>query len=172
MAGYFRSTLEAKLSIKSGHVVLLLHAPPELVHEFPEDVTLRIGARRRADVAVAFFVEQRRLDQRIVGLAEMIFPAEAFGPRGRRPRPEHARTSMSTESELPHFVSIVSTTKSAPSTRSGRRFASCGVSTSAPLASTTLCSRGRGRDRPRGRLSPVVVEERADPFGRSGCRLG
>ena len=75
IAGYSESPLSTKLSIKSGHVVALLDAPAELVLELPPEVMLRTSARGSADVVIAFFIEQRRLEGRIARLSEMIFPA-------------------------------------------------------------------------------------------------
>src|ERR1700722_11824028 len=75
MAGYSGTPLAAKLGVKEGATVVLLHPPPNLIDELPPGVTVKHQARGRADVVVAFFTQRARLERRVGVLATMIFPA-------------------------------------------------------------------------------------------------
>jgi hypothetical protein len=55
--------------------VAILSAPPELSLELPLHVRVKRQARGEADVVLAYFVEQKRLEPRVPGLAAMVFPA-------------------------------------------------------------------------------------------------
>ncbi len=75
VAGYSATPLFAKLGVAPGAVLALIGAPPRVLPDPPDDVVVKRRARGRADVVVAFFTEQARLEARIAVLAEMIFPA-------------------------------------------------------------------------------------------------
>jgi hypothetical protein len=75
MAGYSRTPLAAKLGIKDGATVAVLHPPPNLVDQLPPGVTVKRQARGRADVVAAFFTRRARLEERVAVLSTMIFPA-------------------------------------------------------------------------------------------------
>jgi hypothetical protein len=75
VAGYSGTPLAGKLGIREGVTLVLLYAPENLELELPSGVVVRHQARGRADVAVAFFTEARKLEQRMDSLASMIFPS-------------------------------------------------------------------------------------------------
>jgi hypothetical protein len=74
VAGYSEAPLFRKLGINEGATVALWHAPDKLRSELPSDVVVKRQARGRADVVVAFFTAQARLQRRVGALADMIFP--------------------------------------------------------------------------------------------------
>jgi len=75
MAGYARTALAAKLGIRPGDVVTLLHLPDDLVLDLPVDVTVRHRAAGRADVVVDFVTRAAELERRIDRLGALIRPA-------------------------------------------------------------------------------------------------
>ncbi len=82
-AGYSGTPLPKKLGIKAGRRVAFLDAPPEFARALgalPDGVdrprtTLRA---RPLDLVVAFFVERRRLEQRLPRLIATLDPAGAL----------------------------------------------------------------------------------------------
>jgi hypothetical protein len=75
MVGYSASALAAKLGVKEGATLALLHAPSGWQLSLPPDVTVKRQARGRADVVVAFFVRKAALEQQLDALSPMIFPS-------------------------------------------------------------------------------------------------
>jgi hypothetical protein len=75
VAGYSGTPLADKLGIREGSSLAILAAPPQFDVALPERVTVRRQARGRADVVLAFFVQRKKLDQRLPGLGSMIFPS-------------------------------------------------------------------------------------------------
>jgi hypothetical protein len=75
VAGYSGTPLAAKLGIKTGAVVLLLHTPDALELVLPDGVTVGQSLDRAADVILAFFTRLDELEQTIDTLASVIFPA-------------------------------------------------------------------------------------------------
>jgi hypothetical protein len=74
-AGYSGTPLPKKLGIVSGSTVALVDAPAGMLDGLPDDVTVKRQARGKADVVVAFFMEQRAFEGRVDALGRMIFPA-------------------------------------------------------------------------------------------------
>lgn len=81
-AGYSGTPLPRKLGIKPGQRIAFLDAPPEFVRalgELPEGVeSPRTQARGPLDLVVAFFLERRRLQQRLPRLIAALDPAGAL----------------------------------------------------------------------------------------------
>jgi hypothetical protein len=75
VAGYSGTPLADKLGIREGSAVAILSAPSEFFLELPPDVRVRRQARGAADVVLAFFVQQKKLDQRLPQLGAMVFPS-------------------------------------------------------------------------------------------------
>jgi len=75
VAGYSGTPLPTKLGIKAGSIVALIDAPPDLLTELPDGVTVRTGMRGGADVVVAFFTQRADYARRVSGLGRMIFPS-------------------------------------------------------------------------------------------------
>jgi hypothetical protein len=75
MVGYSGSPLAAKLGVKEGATLALLHTPSGWQMALPPNVTVKRQARGQADVVVAFFVRKGALDQRLDALPPMIFPS-------------------------------------------------------------------------------------------------
>jgi hypothetical protein len=79
MAGYSGTPLPRKLGIKPGHRVLALGAPDGFADgtlgELPDGVALRITARGKADVIVAFHERRADLARRMPRLRELMEPA-------------------------------------------------------------------------------------------------
>ncbi|HEX7459799.1 MAG TPA: DUF3052 domain-containing protein [Acidimicrobiales bacterium] len=78
MAEHSGIPLAAKLGIRPGVVVALLHLPDDLVLDLPADVTVRRRAAGRADVAVDFVTRAPELERRIDRLGALIHPAGAL----------------------------------------------------------------------------------------------
>jgi hypothetical protein len=74
-AGYSGTPLPKKLGIVDGSTVALVGAPGGVLDDLPTGVTVKRQARGKADVVVAFFIEQRDFERRIEVLGRMIFPA-------------------------------------------------------------------------------------------------
>ena len=70
MAGYSGTPLWRKLTIKPGHVVCLVNAPPEWELELPDGVTLRRRLTGQPDLVLAFFTADRALQRRLPGLLQ------------------------------------------------------------------------------------------------------
>ncbi len=69
--------LPRKLGIRSGATVALVDAPEgfeSVLEGLPEGVTLRRALRGRFDVILAFFVDARRLEQRLPTLRGALTP--------------------------------------------------------------------------------------------------
>ena len=80
-AGYSETPLAKKLGIKPGHVVALLHQPPELLdllEPLPDDVAFQHGLDPAPDVAIAFFTECSALRKALDPLARAAFPDRAI----------------------------------------------------------------------------------------------
>jgi hypothetical protein len=75
VGGYSGTPLATKLGIKEGARVVMVNAPEGFALEPPPDVRISRRARGRADVVVAFFVQQAKLERRVTGLGSMVFPA-------------------------------------------------------------------------------------------------
>ena len=75
MVGYSGTPLAAKLGVKDGATLALLHAPVGWRMALPPNVSLKRQARGRADVVVAFFVRKVALEERFNALSPMIFPS-------------------------------------------------------------------------------------------------
>jgi hypothetical protein len=75
MVGYSESPLAAKLGVKQGATLALLHAPSGFGLVLPPVVTVKRQARGRADVVVAFFVRKVAFEQQLGALTRMIFPS-------------------------------------------------------------------------------------------------
>lgn len=76
-AGYSGTPLPQKLGIKEGDVVAVVNDPGhfgELVTPLPDGVTLRAGARGKADVVALFTKSEAELKRRINTIGRMIFP--------------------------------------------------------------------------------------------------
>jgi hypothetical protein len=69
------SPLAAKLGVREGATLALLHAPSGFHLALPPDVSVKRQARGQADVVVAFFVRKVALEQQIDALSPMIFPS-------------------------------------------------------------------------------------------------
>ena len=74
MAGYSGTPLAKKLGIGEGSSVALIGAPPGMLDDLPPGVTVKRQARGKADVVVAFLVEQAEFERRIGPLSTMIYP--------------------------------------------------------------------------------------------------
>jgi hypothetical protein len=81
-AGYSGTPLPRKLGIKAGQRIAFLDAPPafaDALGELPEGVDApRTTLRGPLDLVVAFFVERRRLEQRLPRLIAALDPAGAL----------------------------------------------------------------------------------------------
>jgi hypothetical protein len=81
-AGYSGTPLPRKLGIKPGQRIAFLDAPPEFAVALgelePEVDRPRTTLRRPLDLVVAFFVERRRLEQRLPRLIAALDPAGAL----------------------------------------------------------------------------------------------
>jgi hypothetical protein len=81
-AGYSGTPLPRKLGIKAGQRIAFLDAPPafpDALGALPEDVGApRTTLRGPLDLIVAFFVERRRLEQRLPKLIAALDPAGAL----------------------------------------------------------------------------------------------
>jgi hypothetical protein len=81
-AGYSGTPLPRKLGIKPGQRIAFLDAPPEfadaLGEQEPEVGRERTTLRGPLDLVVAFFVERRRLAQRLPRLIAALDPAGAL----------------------------------------------------------------------------------------------
>ncbi len=75
MSGDSSTPLAKKLGIAEGGTLVLLEAPGEFDLDPPAGVTVRRAARGPADVVLAFFREQSRLERRLDHLAALVFPA-------------------------------------------------------------------------------------------------
>jgi hypothetical protein len=75
VAGFSGTPVADKLGIREGSSLAILAAPPEFALALPAHVTVRRQARGRADVVLAFFIRQKKLDQRLPGLGSMVFPS-------------------------------------------------------------------------------------------------
>ncbi len=76
-AGYSGTPLAKKLGIVEGFVVAVINDPGhfgELIEPLPPAVTVRPGARGKADVVVLFTTTRRELAGRIDTLGRMIHP--------------------------------------------------------------------------------------------------
>jgi hypothetical protein len=80
--GYSGTPLPRKLGIKPGQRIAFLDAPPafaDALGELPEGVGApRTTLRRPLDLIVAFFLERRRLQQRLPRLISALDPAGAL----------------------------------------------------------------------------------------------
>lgn len=77
MAGYSGTPLVAKLGIKSGFTVAVLHAPADfasLLEPIPADVTLGQRLSAATDLVVAFYDQRSALEREIPRLREAAFP--------------------------------------------------------------------------------------------------
>ncbi len=74
-AGYSATPLAAKLGIKEGSSLALIGAPPGVITDVPAGVTIANRVRGHADVVVAFFTRQAKLEARVESLGKMIYPA-------------------------------------------------------------------------------------------------
>jgi|tagenome__1003787_1003787.scaffolds.fasta_scaffold19768521_2 hypothetical protein len=71
MPGYSGKTIVQKLGVKPGHRVYLEKIPDGLPLEWPESVTvLRRSPAGPVDMVWAFFLDRRRLDQRLDTLVD------------------------------------------------------------------------------------------------------
>jgi hypothetical protein len=81
-AGYSGTPLPRKLGIKPGQRIAFLDAPPafaDALGELPDGVGApRTTLRGPLDLIVAFFVERRRLDERLPRLVAALDPAGAL----------------------------------------------------------------------------------------------
>jgi hypothetical protein len=81
-SGYSGTPLPRKLGIKPGQRIAFLGAPPSFASalgELPEGVAApRTALRGPLDLIVAFFVERRRLEQRLPQLVAGLDPAGAL----------------------------------------------------------------------------------------------
>jgi hypothetical protein len=68
-------SLAHKLGVGPDTVVALVHAEPTFSLELAPLVTIRRGARGRADVVLAFFTRAARLESELDRLAQMIYPS-------------------------------------------------------------------------------------------------
>jgi hypothetical protein len=75
VVGYSGTPLATKLGIKDGARVMMLNSPEGLAVELPPGVRISRRARGGADVVVAFFVQQAKLEQRLAALGSIVFPA-------------------------------------------------------------------------------------------------
>jgi hypothetical protein len=75
VVGYSGTPLAAKLGVKGDSRVALLYAPKAFSVDFPSGVTVRRRAQGAVDVAVAFFVQRAKLDERLPSLGTMVFPS-------------------------------------------------------------------------------------------------
>ncbi len=75
MAGYSTTPLAAKLGVREGSTLALVHAPSDFELVTPASVTRKRSARGRADVVVAFYVRAAHCDREMEALSQMIFPA-------------------------------------------------------------------------------------------------
>jgi hypothetical protein len=73
--GYSGTVLPAKLGIKPGSTLALIAAPPGVIVDLPDGVTVRRQARGSADVVVAFTLRRAHLERQVDRLSRMIFPA-------------------------------------------------------------------------------------------------
>ena len=69
------SPLAAKLGVREGATLALLHAPSGFHMALPPDVSVKRQARGQADVVVAFFVRKVALEQQLDALSPMILPS-------------------------------------------------------------------------------------------------
>ena len=79
-AGYSGTPLPGKLGIKEGHTVALVDPPHHaagLLEPLPAGVTLRAGARGRADLTLVFCADVRAFRRRVDQLWRMAFPDRA-----------------------------------------------------------------------------------------------
>jgi len=81
-AGYSGTPLPRKLGIEAGQRIAFLDAPPQFADALgalPEDVAApRTALRGPLDLIVAFFVERRRLEERLPRLIAALDPAGAL----------------------------------------------------------------------------------------------
>jgi hypothetical protein len=71
MAGYSGKPITEKLGVKPGHRVYTEHVPEGLPLEWPESVTvLRRLPAEPVDIVWAFFLDRRRLEQRLMPLID------------------------------------------------------------------------------------------------------
>ncbi len=75
MAGYSTTPLVAKLGVREGSTLALVHAPSDFELVTPASVTMKRSARGRADVVVAFYVRTAHCEREMEALSQMIFPA-------------------------------------------------------------------------------------------------
>jgi hypothetical protein len=68
-------TLAQKLGVGPNTVVALVHAEPTFSLDVAPSVTIRHGARGRANVVLAFFTERTQLERELDRLAQMTFPS-------------------------------------------------------------------------------------------------
>ena len=69
------ATLAHKLGVGPDTILALVHAEPTFTLEFAHEVTIRRGARGRADVVLAFFSRATRLESELDRLAQKIYPS-------------------------------------------------------------------------------------------------
>ena len=80
-SGYSGTPLPKKLGIKPGHRIAFVNAPPEFADalgDLPDGVVPKAQARGPLDVVVAFFIERRKLEQRLPKLIGTLDPAGAL----------------------------------------------------------------------------------------------
>ena len=80
-AGYSRTSLAKKLGIEPGFVVAVLNDPGsflQLTDPLPPDVTIRYGARGKADIAILFTRSRSELERRLDALGRMVYPDGAI----------------------------------------------------------------------------------------------
>jgi hypothetical protein len=75
VAGYSGTPLADKLGIREGSSLAILAAPSEFALALPAHVAVGRRALGRADVVLAFFIQQKKLDQRLPALGSMVFPS-------------------------------------------------------------------------------------------------
>jgi hypothetical protein len=75
VVGYSGTPLATKLGIKERTRLVLLDAPAGFAPPLPAGVRIRRRAQGNADVVVAFFVQQAKLERRSTALGSIVFPA-------------------------------------------------------------------------------------------------
>lgn len=76
-AGYSKTPLAKKLSVKEGHKVGLLNEPEDfrsLLVELPDGVTFGVKLDGQPDVVIAFYTERSLLSADLARLGEAVFP--------------------------------------------------------------------------------------------------
>ena len=73
--GYSGTPLAAKLGIKEGSTVAVVGRPEGWRLDLPPGVVVKHAARGTADVVLAFFTREAKLEPRLERLGSMVFPS-------------------------------------------------------------------------------------------------